>query len=112
MTEQTDAPEVTEEGLATFLKFALEPYGITVGADIIAANVIRSDWLRSALAAAEARGAERALREAAEAVRRMADQAEVDAGGKLERWDAFAEAEDLLLDRAAQVASSRVGGDS
>lgn len=46
-----------------------------------------------------------ALRSAADACRRMADQAELDAGGNFERWDAFSEAEDWCLARADHLAN-------
>lgn len=63
----------------------------------------REAHLAAVLAERERRVKAEVLREAAAACRRMADQAEIDAGGKLERWDAFVEAEDWLRERTDRI---------
>lgn len=95
--------EITHKAVIAVVREALsgdflgDPHGIT-------SEFLRAGWATpEQVAEAERRGAERALRSAADACRRMADQAETDAGGKLDRWDAFAEAEDWCLLRADRL---------
>lgn len=108
MAEQTD-----RDALAKVLLAATWPDGDGQGlpgrtiSQILADAFLDSDWLAEHDRQVQAK----TLRDAGAACRRMADQAEVDAGGKLDRWDAFMEAEDWMTMRADRIEGADTGAD-
>lgn len=101
MTEHADRDALTQTILAArWLDGTSDGFPTRKVAQMIAEALLDDmTWL----ADHDRQVAAKTLRDAAAACRRMADQAEIDAGGKLDRWDAFTEAEDWMTTNADQI---------
>lgn len=108
MADQTDRNTLSDAILGRICNVSNLPKWMQVAAlgqsmrplaNAIVDAILASTWL----ADHDRQVAAKTLRDAAAACRRMADQAEIDAGGKLDRWDAFTEAEDWMTTNADQI---------